>query len=326
MKRQVLCLVVFGLILLDVTLVYSDRAKENEGRGVDSQLLWMTPGPSNFPTVLSSDIVGHKGVAFSSVFDYYRKPIGLKLDSGTEWVVKNAFTADFMWAFGIIDIFQIGMALPLTLEQNGEGMTPVQPDDAPDADYMLASSSLRDIRFNLKTRFLGGKVEIPDQRDFGVAFDLGVAVPSGDEMSFAGDGGVVLFPTVVVDFHRCMFSAAVNLGGRFRFDQDISLAGTNVGQQGTFGLGVTGHFLKRRLPASLEMTGVYEFDGFDRIGVEYRGSVGYIPDPKRSVTIWSGVGSAFGTGDLLGTPVIRALVGLTYSPKPDDPTCCDYLY
>jgi hypothetical protein len=260
------------------------------------------------------------------VFDYYRKPLGLTFDGETEWVVKNAFVVDFMWAFGIIDLFQIGMALPLALEQNGVGMTPVQPDDAPDAEYMLATSALRDIRFNFKTRFLGGKKEIPDQRDFGLAFDLGVAVPSGDEMSFAGDGGVVLFPTAIVDFHRCMLSAGLNLGGRFRFDQEISLADKSVGHQGTFGVGVTGHFLKRRLEASGELTGVVEFDGFDRLGMEYRGAVGYLVDAKRAIKVWTGVGSSIGTGDLLGTPMIRALVGLTYAPKPDDPSCCDYLH
>ena len=306
--------------------VFAQRADQGEGVGVDSQLLWPTPGPSNFATLQSSDIVGHKTVAFSTLFGYYRKPLGMEYDGETDWIVKNAFTADFMWAFGIIDILQIGFALPIVMEQNGTGMEPIQPEGTPDSDYMLASSALRDIRFDIKARLLGGKAEIPDQRDFGVAFDLGVTAPSGDELNFAGDSGVVMMPTAVVDFHRCMFSAAVNLGARLRFDQDISLFDKKVGHQGTFGVGVTGHFLKRRLLASGEMTGVVAFDGFDRVGVEYRGTVGYIPDKNRVITLWTGVGSSFGTGDLLGTPAVRALLGLTYSPRPNDPSCCDYAY
>lgn len=308
------------------SLAFAQRQHEGEGRGVDSQTLWPTPGPSNFATLASSDIVGHKTVAFSTLLGYYRKPLGMTLDGGTEWIVENAFTSDFMWGFGLIDIFQLGFTLPLVFEQNGVGMELIQPEGAADADYMLSSSALRDIRFNVKARLYGGKAEIPDQRDFGVAFDLGLAVPSGDELNFAGDGGVVMFPTVVVDFHRCMFSAAVNLGARLRFDQDLSLFDLEVGHQGVFGAGVTGHFLKRRLLASAEMAGLVELSGFDRVGVEYRGSVGYIPDKNRTVTLWAGVGSAFGTGDVLGTPAVRALVGMSYSPKPSDPTCCDYLY
>ena len=304
----------------------ADRPKEGEGRGVDSQLLWPAPGPSHFATLQSSDIIGHKRAGFSTLFNYYRKPIGLDIDGKDQWVVENAFVSDFMWAFGIVDLFQVGLSLPLVLEQNGVGMEPVQPDGTPDADYMLSSSALRDIRLHVKTRFLGGDAEIPDQRDLGLAVDLGIAVPSGDEMSFAGDGGVVLFPTIVLDFHRCMFSATVNLGARFRFDQDISLADLDVGHQGVFGVGVTGHFLKRRLLASGELSGVVEFNGFDRVGVEYRATVGYIPDEHRNITIWLGAGTASGTGDLLGTPTVRALVGLTYAPKPKDPSCCDYIY
>jgi hypothetical protein len=298
----------------------------DDGRGVDHQTLWPAPGPSNFATLLSSDVVENKSVAFSTLMGYHRNPIGLEFQGDTFWIVENAFTLDLMWAFGIIDIFQLGFSLPLVLEQNGVGLEPIQPEGTPESDYMLSSSALRDMRFNLKARILGGKAEIPDQRDFGLAFDLGVAVPTGDEMSFAGDGGVVMFPTAIVDFHRCMFSAANNLGARLRFDQDNTLFNLNVGHQGAFGLGVTGHFLKRRLLASAEMTGLVELDGFDRVGVEYRGTVGYIPDENRAITLWTGAGSSFGTGDLLGTPAVRALLGLTFSPKPSDPTCCDYLY
>lgn len=305
---------------------YAERAHKGEGRGVDSQLLWPTPGPSNFATLMSSDISGHKHGSFSTLFNYYRKPIGLVTPNGEEWVIKNAFVTDFMWAYGIVDRFQVGAVLPIVLEQNGVGLRSIQPEGVSDADYTPSSSALRDIRINFKTRFLGKDAPIPDQRDFGLAFDLGLSLPSGDEMSFAGDGGVVLFPTLVVDFHRCMFSATVNLGARIRFDDDISLLNLSVGQQGVFGIGATGHFLKRRLLVSGEMTGVLEFKGFDRIGVEYRGNLGYIIDQNRAIKIWTGVGSSFGTGDLLGTPQVRVLLGLTYSPKPSDPTCCNYKY
>lgn len=320
---------IFVFALLTACLpqsIFAERNIEGEGRGVDSQLMWPTPGPGHFATVMSSDVLEHKTASFSTMINYYRKPLGLTSPAGESWVVENATVTDFMWGFGIADLFQIGIVLPLVLEQNGEGMTAIQPEGTPDADYMLASSALRDIRLNFKTRFLGGNAEIPDQRDFGLSFDVGLALPSGDEMSFAGDGGVVLFPTLIADFHRCMFSAAVNIGGRFRFDQDISMLNASVGQQGTFGVAATGHFLKRRLLVSGELTGVVEFDGFDRVGMEYRGSLGYVPDTNRSITIWAGAGSAFGTGDLLGTPQVRALVGLSYAPRPTDPSCCDYKY
>lgn len=319
----------FTVLIVALTLPSAGvaaRENEGEGRGVDSQIFWALPGPSHFAALASSDIMGHKETAFSLMFDYYRKSIGLEIDGDTEWSVENAFVTDIMWAFGIIDLFQFGLALPVVLEQNGVGVEPIQPDGTEDADYMLSSSALRDIRLNVKTRFLGGDAEIPDQRDLGLAFDLGLSVPTGDEMSFAGDGGVVLFPTVVLDFHRCMFSATANIGARFRFDQDISILNLDVGHQGVFSAGATGHFLQRRLLLSGEIFGLVELNGFDRVGVEYRANIGYLPDENRNITIWAGAGMGAGTGDLVGTPAVRVLVGLTYAPKPKDPTCCDYLY
>lgn len=307
-------------VILATSVEPVQAASKIDGEGIDSQLLWPTPGPSHFPTLESSDIIMHKGVTFSALFGYQRRPLGVEntVTGKQLWVVNNQFGADFMWAFGIVDMFQLGVVLPVILEQDGVGATPFKPQGIDDADYTLSSSALRDLRFHIKTRFLGGKAEIPDQRDFGLALDLGLAVPTGDELNFAGDEGVVFFPTAVFDFHRCMFSAALNVGARLRFADPEKLANLSVGHQGVLGLGVTGHFLDRRLLLSLEGVLLVEFEGFDRMGFEYRGAIGYIPDEAKSVTLWVAGGSSAGTGDLLGTPIGRAMIGLTYSPSSED--------
>jgi hypothetical protein len=294
-----------------------------DGEGVDSNLLWPAPGPGNFPTLQSSDIVGHTGVSFGAVFGFYRQPLGVERTSAatgatsTDWVVEHAFAGDFLWAFGLFDWVQLGVALPVVFDQDGVGATPFQPPGVEDATYRLPASALRDLRFDVKTRFLGGQAELPDRRDFGLALDLGLSVPTGDELGFAGDNGAVFFPTAILDFHRCMFSAALNLGARIRTEK-ARLADLEVGHQGLAGLGLTGHFLKRRLLLSAEGSMVAELHGFDRLGFEYRGAFGWIPDEERSVTLWFAGGSAAGTGDLLGTPQVRVLLGLTYAPGTGD--------
>jgi hypothetical protein len=228
-------------------------------------------------------------------------------------VVENATTADFMWAFGLADYFQLGLALPVVIDQTGVGATPFMPLGVDDSTYKLAGSALRDLRFNVKSRLLGGNAEIPDRRNFGLALDVGMSVPTGDELNFAGDDGFVFSPNAIVDFHRCKLSAAVNLGARLR-TQKGRLADLEVGHQLSSGLGVTGHYLDRRLLLSLEGQMLVEMDGFDRVGFEYRGGVGYIPDEPRAVTLWLSGGSSAGTGDLLGTPQVRILLGITYAP------------
>jgi len=293
-----------------------------DGEGVDSQLLWAAPGPSNFPTLASADILGHKGVSFGAMFGYYRRPLALEIQmsdgsSDTRWVVEYAATADFTWAFGIADWVQLGVVLPVVLDQSGVGATPLMPLGVDDSTYKLASSALKDMRFDAKVRFLGGKSETPESRGFGLALDVAMAVPTGDELNFAGEKGFVFAPNIIVDLHRCPISAALNVGARLRTEQ-AKLADLTVGHQMTAGLGVTGHLLDRRFLLSAEGALVAEMDGFDRIGFEYRAAVGYIPDQARALTLWVSGGSAAGTGDLLGTPQLRFLVGLTYAPRPEE--------
>jgi hypothetical protein len=318
-----------GLLIATVIVVGVGPAlaqSSDDGEGVDSQVLWTTPGPSNFPTLQSSDIVGHLGVAFGAVFGYYRESLGLVVsapqadgttDETTKWAVENAVTADFMWAFGLADIFQIGLVLPVVLDQSGVGATPFQPQGVDDSSYKLAGSALRDLRFNAKTRFVGGNAEIPDRRGFGLGLDVGVTIPSGDELNFAGENGFVVAPLAIFDYHLCKFSIAANVGARLRTEK-AQLADLVVGHQFVYGLGVTGHYLDRRLLLSAEGAGLVELDGFDRVGFEYRGAVGYMPDDARAVTLWLSGGSSLGTGDVLGVPQMRLLLGITYAPGPGE--------
>jgi hypothetical protein len=331
-KAKLIASLAFATFFLIAVSSFAD----NNQNGVNSQINWPSPGPSNFPTLLSSDIVGHTDITFGSFFNYYRHPLGIDAvgSDGTDWLVENAFTADFLWAFGIVDVLQVGLVLPLVMYQNGEGRIPIRPPDTVPGAFALSNSTLADIRFNVKIRFLGtkridGKTKDPDKRDLGLALDLGLAVPTGDQRNFAGDEGVVFFPNLILDFHRCMVSAAINLGARLRssesevYNPSPPPAGTTphaiivVGHQGTFGAGVTGHLLKQRLLLSAEGLGYFEFDDVNNVAFEYRGAIGYIPDKGKAITLWLGAGSSVGADDFAGAPQVRAFLSLTYAPKEE---------
>jgi hypothetical protein len=331
-KAKLLASLAFATFFL---IAVSSFADDNQN-GVNSQINWPSPGPSNFPTILSSDVVGHADITFGSFFNYYRQPIGIDtvVGNGTDWLVENAFTADFLWAFGIVDVLQLGLVLPIVMYQNGEGRIPIRPPNTDPGAYALSTSTLADIRFNVKIRFLGtkridGKTKDPNKRDLGLALDLGLAVPTGDQRNFAGDEGVVFFPNLIVDFHRCMVSAAINLGARLRssdsevYNPSPPPAGTTphaiiaVGHQGTFGAGVTGHLLKQRLLLSAEGLGYFEFEDVSNIAFEYRGAIGYVPDKGKAITLWLGAGSSVGSDDFVGSPQVRVFLSLTYAPKEE---------
>jgi OmpA-OmpF porin, OOP family len=297
------------------------RAQGGDGEGVDSQLVWASPGPSSFATLQSADILGHKQVSFGAVFDYYRRPLALDISSSdgteaTKWVVEYAATADFMWAFGIADWVQLGVILPVVLDQEGVGATPLMPLGADESTYKLAGAALKDLRFDAKVRFVGQK-KPPEARGVGLAADLAVSFPTGDELNFAGEKGFVFAPSLVLDYRKTPISVGLNAGARLR-TEEAALADLTVGHQMTAGIGVTGHLLDRRFLLGAEATLVAEMDGFDRLGFEYRGSVGYVPDQARAVTLWLSGGASAGTGDLLGTPKLRFLLGITYAPQRED--------
>jgi hypothetical protein len=313
---------VFVVFAAALTVGGAASAQSGDGEGVDSQLLWVSPGPSSFATLASADILGHKAVSFGAMFDYYRRPLALeeRWSDGTvdkEWVVEYAVTADFMWAFGIADWIQLGLVLPVVLDQAGVGATPLMPLGVDDSTYKLSSAALKDLRFDAKVRFVGGRDEAAETRGFGLALDVAMAAPTGDELNFAGETGFVFAPNLILDYRRTPISVALNAGARLRTEEP-ALADLTVGHQMTAGLGVTGHLLDRRMLLGVEGTMVAEMDGFDRLAFEYRGSVGYVPDQKRAVTLWISGGGSAGTGDLLGTPKLRFLLGITYSPQREE--------
>jgi len=314
-------LLVFVVAAVVMTVSGAALAQDGDGEGVDSQLLWASPGPSSFATLSSADILGHKAVSFGAMFDYYRRPLALETtyDDGTEekdWVVEYAMTADFMWAFGLADWVQLGVVLPVVLDQSGVGATPLMPLGVDDSTYKLAGAALKDLRFDAKVRFVG-KDEAPETRGFGLAADLAMSVPTGDELNFAGEKGFVFAPNLILDYRKTPISVGLNVGVRLRTEK-AELVDLEVGHQMTAGLGVTGHLFDRRFLVGAEGTLVAEMDGFDRLAFEYRGSVGYVPDKARSVTLWFSGGASAGTGDLLGTPKLRFLLGITYAPQRDE--------
>jgi hypothetical protein len=309
---QLALAIVLGSIPLSARVAAQEMGT---GEGIDAELLWPSPGPSNFATVSSSDIVAHKDIAFSGLLGYKYRPIGLNTPGKDSWVVRHALSANFMWAFGLMDWVQLGLDLPVVIFQNGDGAQRVRPAGTPIADYALPSSALGDIKLHVKGRMLGGFAELPDRRGLGLALDVGLSLPSGDELAFSGDAGAVLFPNIIVDYHLCKFSAAVNLGGRLRFSDSEPLATSRVGHQGTAGIAITGHYLDRRFLITGEATAIAQLDGFDRMGAEWRGGVGWIPDGPKAVTLWLTGGSSLSKGDLLGLPAARVLFSLSYSPQ-----------
>jgi hypothetical protein len=203
---------------------------------IDADTLWPHPGPGYFGFIGSTDTTtaGHAG--FGVVTTYAARPIVLMVPSaepdGTEVAaVDNLWDATFLFSLGLTDRLEVGAALPMTLGRAGTGVS-VLTSQMPS---LLSRTTMRDIRlgaaFNLAPRLH----DFPGN-DFGAAARFELALPTGDETSFAGDRSLVGIPSFAADFRRSAFMAAGELGARLR--QTSELAGSRVGSQIVIALGV----------------------------------------------------------------------------------------
>ena len=288
-----------------------------DGEGVSSQVLWSTPGPGNFPFVQSAEILDDRALSFSIVANHYRKPLALEIDETVYWSVKRVTAMDFSWAIGFLDRFQLGVVLPVHVEQSGVGASPLNLENGTaSSTTQIGTTAIGDMRLHAKT-LLAQQYPNSQIRGAGVALDMGLSVPIGDEKNFAGETGIIWAPSVVFDFRRDWLSAGTNVGVRLRSGEKSGLADSEVGNQLTYGLGVTVHLFEEKLLLAGETTLLAEVDEFERMGLELRGAVGTKPEPSKSIAIWLTASAGLANKDepLLCIPQMRFTLGLSYTPS-----------
>jgi OOP family OmpA-OmpF porin len=203
---------------------------------IDADTLWPHPGPGYFGFIGGTDTTAAGQAGFGVVTTYAARPIILMVPStqpnGTEVAaVDDLWDATFLFSLGLTDRLEVGAALPMTLGRTGTGVS-VLTSQSPAS---LSRATMRDAR-------LGGTFSLaPRARDFpgnafGVATRFEVALPTGDETSFAGDRSLVGIPSFAADFRGGAFMAGGELGARLR--QTAELVGSRVGSQVVIALGV----------------------------------------------------------------------------------------
>lgn len=124
---------------------------------------------------------------------YAFRPVVLRDAQGeiASRIVEHQFTGDFVASVGLFERLTLGLDLPIVLAQTGDEIDPgsdlarfVDPEPAP-------LTALGDLGIRAK-----GTLVIPDtdetglSRGFGLALDERFTVPTGDERSFLGEGGI----------------------------------------------------------------------------------------------------------------------------------------
>ncbi len=270
----------------------------------------MQPSPAGdtFMTVPSPYAAGHLEVRGYAMFDYARRPIRLSGNNVAVVEAQGFLRADLSLA--LWDRLLVSADVPLALIQsNGDATSPSTTFTT------LEAPQLGDLRFGARLRIFGENRE---------AFQLGLGsyllLPTGSQEQYTGEGAV-----------RGAFHGA--LGGRFGPDYlgflwsaagGMELRGSDRPQALTYGAGVALAFADDMVQVGPEFHGISPLGGDLTLSATPLTTAGASTSAELLVAakarfiggLTVGAGAGPGLLSAIGTPTLRAVVMVGWSPAP----------
>lgn len=311
---------------------------------IDSDTFWPHAGPSQFMTVGSTETVAADRIAFGLVGSYLSRPIVLHVPSpgiaGSDRpAIDNEVNATFLFAYGLTDRFELDLALPVTIFQDGAGVSPLLGCGGT-VSCNVPATATRDMRFGATYTFLSRPKKHPWRHDasgFGLAARFETVAPTGDDNAFATQGAAVFVPSIALDYRSYRFFAGAEVGVRIRPTQDF--AGARIGTQGVIAGGVGLDLLKKHdllavtaearfLPVFTEQADVSQTpsglqssaNGKFITPAEWMVSARTAPLEGGDLSFQLGVGGWFPTSGFapVTAPRLRVALGITFAPRGTD--------
>jgi len=296
--------------------------------GVDINRARPASGIDSFVTLDTTRTPGHLRYSVSASFDYSRRPLVLKRESGDIDLIRDRYALDLGFEVGLGSRLAVGADVPFILRQSvarGD-LTGLAP---------LESGGFGDPRLRARLRVLGDTTaangELPDGPGLALAVD--VSLPVGTERAFSGEGAVTVNAAVLGDFHLLGLAIGGRLGWKQRSRERL-IAGVRFREQLEFGLGARVPIpwirnLDARAELRVATDGRAPFSSEATTAIETDLTFGM---RRGDLLLTSGVG--FGLTEAVGSPRVRALLALTWSPSshdadgdgiPDDVDQCPHL-
>jgi uncharacterized protein (TIGR03382 family) len=225
-------------------------------------------------------------------------------DTGID-VVGPRLSAYLDFAMGFAGRFEVNASLPFALTQSTE------PGLA--AGIMVNEAS----RTAVGDGRIGGSVLIYGKQtgpQAGLAGSL--IVPVGSEDAFTGDGGVGAEVVATGGYARPEYRLIANAGVRIRPEADYITS--NQGTEFIGRAGVIVPLLDKRLATSLEFDVLARSTKYDGVNAEYGAPILALLGARYHFAsgIRAGAGIGMGLTEAPGSPAVRALLTIGYSPEP----------
>ncbi len=170
-------------------------------RAVDIEIYQPTAATHTLLSIEEPQVAEHLTFSFGLAASGALNPLVRTVGSVEQPIVSRRIEADLLVSFGLLQIFEIGLALPLIQQEVA--------DDVFASPLTYADRvSLGDLRLSLKMQIL--------RSPLGVALRLVSALPTGDSRNFAGVKNWVFSPEVVVARQVGPVLIVADVGYRFR--------------------------------------------------------------------------------------------------------------
>ncbi|MBU1431155.1 OmpA family protein [Myxococcota bacterium] len=275
-------------------------------RAQDIQNFEPAVGSWNYFSVEGAQI-GPAGQLVPSLYiNYGHKPLALKDkdDKVLKEIINGLTTFDLLASYSINDRFEVGIAVPLSLISEGDGLK----------DYGAEGGfALHDIRLIPKAHLYGGEGDL-----FQLAFSIPIALPTGDAKKFAGDDTTSIQPRIIAELDLKAARLAANVGYRYRMDNPKA-KGIELTSDLTYGVGAAAPLGHK------DWVGIAEVFGAAPFSEAGSGDMSTKPLEMelgvRHFTSWCGVfnlGGGLGLIDDYGSPEFRAFAGFGWHCRSKD--------
>jgi len=268
----------------------------------------------------TSHVLEHLYPSAGLFVQYLDDPLQLVTDNASEDVVsqliEHQLRADLWLSMGFADFLELGVVVPLVLNQSGGDLTIfARPSETVDAIAM------GDIRVVPKLRLFGGE----STAGFGMAFLFDLSIPTGSRGDFTSDGELRFSPRVVLDWTHADtgFSVVANVGYHLRPKTTIN--NLVIDDALTWGGGVRVPTPWDELKVAATVFGSIPFDeNVDPITQAERSDSRTTPieiDGAFELTLDDFVlqaGGGAGLSEGIGAPDFRLFLSFGYVPRCDD--------
>ncbi len=248
--------------------------------------------------------------------NYQHNPLVLREEgagTGTERIaraiVAHQAMGDFVAAFSPMKWWDVGVAIPFLVYQQGEGIAGQEEPGV---------GGMGDIRLHNKFRLFRTKSKI-----FALAALPTVTFPTGGLTNqFTGSESVTFVPTIAASIHVKMFGMTLNLG--YRMVKNVELENLDVHDELLLNGGVYLWVLKQKLQIIGELRSstlaAKPFNNVEQISLEPIGGLRFYPVDWVHVNLGGGIGATRG----YGTPQFRVIAGVQITrPKKEAPKILD---